>query len=285
MKKKYIIYAPSYTKSNGIRVLYALAEILQTQGFDVFMYALASREKSNLRFISSVTRDMRKNDIVIYPEIVPGNPLSFQNVVRYVLYFPGKLGGDSRYDAYEQIFTFDKRYYANAPVLTINNIDSSLFHVDPSVTKDRDCYFVYKGGKWKEVDELKNLQQINMQEPASRAELARLLQRTKTLYSYDHFSLLLDEAVACGCTVKLITQDGFADYKTSVQPNQGKYDPNQLQFFITKTQNMNYTGNIRQIPFSQQWQHCINYMKYGIYQVFGSPEKKKIYFKKTHRLM
>lgn len=241
--KKYIIYAPSYSKSNGVRVLYKLRQLLEDKGYDAYIYALFSEQAPNTKFINKITSEMRKNDVVVYPEIVKGNPLEFQNVVRYILYFPGKIVGDTIYDSYEKVFTFAKIYKEDADVLFINNLDRHLFYTD-NTTKDINAYFVYKGGKWKEVDEIKDAIEINSKYPETREELADLLRRTKILYSYDRHSILLDEAILCGCEVKIITEQGFEDYK----PDDIALSlPNVigLDNFIQITQKMAYEGKIR----------------------------------------
>lgn len=48
-----------------------------------------------------ITEKEKENDIIIYPGTVSGNPLEFQNVVRWILYYPGIIGGDKKYSDYE----------------------------------------------------------------------------------------------------------------------------------------------------------------------------------------
>ena len=43
--KKYIIWAPKYYKSNGIKVLYKLHDLLLEKGYDVYMYAQPTEYK------------------------------------------------------------------------------------------------------------------------------------------------------------------------------------------------------------------------------------------------
>ena len=40
------------------------------------------------------------------------------------------------------------------------------------------------------------------------ASLGDVLRRTRTLYSYDHKSTILKEAVICGCRVLVVHEDG-----------------------------------------------------------------------------
>ena len=246
--KKYIIWAPKYCHSNGVRVLYRLRELLEERGYEAYMYAPESDYDS--KYLDKITPHMRKNDIVIYPEIVYHNPLQFQNVVRYVLYYPGKNGGTLNYEDYEYKITYSENFYPQTDILAIPTLNKKLYFKDET-SKDTDCYFVYKGGKWKDIPEFKNMVEINMQYPETREELSKLLRRTKTLYSYDDCTLLLDEACMCGCNVKIVRKDGFEDYNSNYDSAFEDLEK-QLDVFIEKTQSMNYTGPIKKLSFSRK---------------------------------
>lgn len=235
--KKYIIWAPAYAGSNGIRALYKLYDLLKERGYETFIYNTEENKNQDYLFISEISPEMRQNDIVIYPEIVCGNPLQFQNVVRYVLYYPGENGGTEKYYEGEQIFTWSSAYYADVPVLFLSGIDRKLF-CDEKLQKTQNCYFVHKRGKWKEVSELEGCVEINMSYPETRTELAQLLKTTDILYSYDDCSALLEEARLCGAKVKIIEEIGFKDYTTE-EPFDSEELNHQLTEFIDITQSMN----------------------------------------------
>ena len=72
--------------------------------------------------------------VVIYPEIVAGNPLGAECVIRYVLNFPGLLGGDEAYPETETVVAFS-RTLADAcenaaAVLHIPVIDENVYHME-----------------------------------------------------------------------------------------------------------------------------------------------------------
>lgn len=244
-KKKYIIYAPFFSRSNGVRALYQLYDLLSFQGYEVYMFC--SQKCAGYKYIDKIDKYKRKHDIIIYPEIVNGNPLQFQNVVRYVLFFPGKNGGSSTYHSSEIVFTWSKVYY-EAPVLYLSGIDTQLFY-DEHLPKIQDCYFVHKGGKWKYVEEVEGLLEINMNFPPTREALAKLLKTTRILYSYDAYSALNEEAYLCGAQVKIITEKGFEDFKEGNTFDR-KILNAQLNNFIHITQSSNYTGKIEKIPLN-----------------------------------
>ena len=79
-KWKYLIVTPFYrNNSAGIRVLYELQKHLIRAGYDA-------------KTINEISHTAQDDEIVIYPEIVFGNPLKAKKVVRYILNVPGFIG-------------------------------------------------------------------------------------------------------------------------------------------------------------------------------------------------
>ena len=266
--KPYVIYAPIYSKSAGCRVLYRLAELLEQKGYEAYVFAPPSDDYKKCNYIShkEITEELRKNAIIIYPEIVEGNPLQFQNVVRYVLYYPGKNGGRTVFHKSELIYTFLNKYYPKADLLFISTLDYTLFYKD-NTPKTVDCYFVYKNGKWRDVPEFANMIEINMKYPETRKELADLLRRTKNFYSYDANTLLLAEAAVCGCNVYIVTEDGFEkSVDAEVFKENAKLTEVQLDSFIVNTQKMHYTGKPEPINLSYEFERLKSGLKYYLYK-------------------
>jgi hypothetical protein len=247
-KKKYLLYHPTTARHNGSKALYALHDKLRQKGYEAFFVRRDAELVPGCQYIDldTINDDMRQHDIAVYPEVVDGNPWRFQNVARYVLYFPGQLNtGEKKFHPSEKVFTWNKKYY-DAPELAFDLIDSALFF-DEHLPKLQDCYFVHKRGKWREVKEVEGLVEINMDWPSDRKELAHLLQTTGTFYSFDEHSQLNAEAARCGATVKIVTETGFKN----LPPGYGSVRPSlerELQNFIAITQRMNYTGTIQEYP-------------------------------------
>ncbi len=247
-KRDYIIWAPPFCKSNGIRMLYRLYSCLEEKGYRVFIYS-APPYVSEFHYIETLTPDMRENAIVIYPETVKGNPLRVRNVVRWVLFYPGKLGGCSTYHSSETVFTWDSLFLKNVPILFIPWLDTHLFY-DAGLPKTQNCYFVHKGGQFRVVPETEGLIKIDLNFPKKRSELAHLLQTTDILYSYDSCSAILDEAIVCGAKVKIITEDGMYDYMPDLEKLKRCFDDQKsnnndfLDRFIDITQQLNYLGEL-----------------------------------------
>jgi len=246
MKKDYVIWTLSYRKSNGVKALHRLYGELEKRGFNVYLYS-GKPYTEGYRYVEKISEDLRNNAVVIYPEIVFGNPLRFQNVGRYVLNYPGVLGGDKTYHHSEVIFAHLDDFYPSANILTIPWIDETLFYNDNS-PKTQDCYFVYKGGKSRNAKETGGLLEINMNFPKTQQELANLLRATNVLYSYDGCSSILDEAILCGAEVKIITKDGIENYNVNYYELIKGFEKN-MENFINITQNMHYSGRIEPVKW------------------------------------
>mgnify|MGYP001576612447 CR=1 FL=1 len=108
---KIIICAPPQTeRSDGARALYFLCRSLRELGVDANMLMMDLRDKTyrSFAFMADLEVDPDltaprylgtgdsidlANDVLIYPEIVPDNPLGARNVARYFLNKEGNLTG------------------------------------------------------------------------------------------------------------------------------------------------------------------------------------------------
>lgn len=158
--------------------------------------------------------------IVIYPEVVSGNPLGAKRVIRWVLNDPGFLGGDAFYSDEEMVFVYDpqklpivnrsiSRAIGLERVLWTGLVDPSIIYPDASVAKTIECSFTHKGRALSRRFPLPHADILRLEKltPSFR-DLGDTLRRTRILYSYDHYSNVLREAVICGCDVQVISEDG-----------------------------------------------------------------------------
>ncbi len=159
--------------------------------------------------------------IVVYPEVVSGNPFRARKVIRWALHVPGRIGGDTSYPDDELVFCYDPQRLDDVNravntklgaerVLRFGLMDPTHIYPDPSVPKTIDCSFTHKGRELKKRFPLPDGGNVVALEDLTptMAALGDTLRRTRTLYSYDHYSRLLAEAVICGCDVKVIGADG-----------------------------------------------------------------------------
>jgi hypothetical protein len=139
--KKFIIYSPEYSENTGgIIALHKLAALLSIEN-TVYITSSRTIPQSNSNLINYSTAKLlidlegsNVNDqhIVIYPEIIKGNPLGAKKVIRWILYHPGIHGGDTTFDENELIFTYSKYFvkdtiYETAPILFTFDSKSDIF--------------------------------------------------------------------------------------------------------------------------------------------------------------
>src|SRR3954469_3045856 len=112
MSFTFLVWAPPYThRSSGVRALYRLCHHLNNGGYPSAI--MSERVANDLPDWSTPFHFGPVGDsIVIYPEIVSGNPLQARKVVRWALNNPGLLGGDSSYPDEEMVFVYDPRRLA-----------------------------------------------------------------------------------------------------------------------------------------------------------------------------
>lgn len=217
----FLISGFPYThRSSGIRALYRLCHHLNVSGFPTAVIAEPGEPLPDwncLLYDGDVS-----GSVVIYPEVVAGNPLRADKVVRWVLNTPGLLGGDPTYADSELVFVYDLQRLPEVneaisePIgpereLWMGLVDPAVIYPDPRATRDLDCSFTYKGAELARTVLLPEPAEIQPLESLTSdlSSLGQVLRRTRTLYSYDHYSNLLREAVISGCQVRVPDESGY----------------------------------------------------------------------------
>jgi predicted O-linked N-acetylglucosamine transferase (SPINDLY family) len=220
--RRYVIVAPPFQhNSAGIRVLYDLQKWLVRAGLDAIVCT----------WFQGYPVEQFADDIVIYPEVAPGNLLNAKRVIRYILNVPGKLGhGEKTYDPNEVLVAYNKElaHYANGVMLQVPSIEPFFNAIQ--CEKSVNAVFVGKGTDLglHPADCIA----ITKTFPSNRREMAHLLRSVKTLYMYDDFSMISREAQLCDCEVRLIRHDGeVIDYPHSTYPTMEEFKV-QLHDFI-----------------------------------------------------
>jgi hypothetical protein len=151
--------------------------------------------------------------VAIYPETISGNPLGSKTTVRWVLNRPGLLGGDEVYADSELVFSYSDAFtpYIKNPVvgkLYMPTINERLFYCDDQKMSKRSlaCFYVGKS-QWKPgIVNRKHAFEITREYP-SKQELGKLFRASRVLYCFDNSTILIYEALLCGCPV-VIVPDG-----------------------------------------------------------------------------
>jgi CDP-4-dehydro-6-deoxyglucose reductase, E1 len=227
---RFLIYTPFYQgSSNGIRILYTLVELLREMGINALIVCYDHQIHDNtslperyrelfLRIgVDFSSSDIRENDIVIYPEIISGNPLQAVNVVRYLLNRPYVLTGEPVvYGPTDLIVSYSSWVDKHAFPLFLLNDDRHLFYPADITQKENTAllYFGKKPGikippRIREFVQLfDRTQEITRYFPANRLELGHLLRKSRVLISMDPLTNLCFEATLCN-TPALVIEDDF----------------------------------------------------------------------------
>ncbi len=150
---KYLIHGADYNpNSGGVMVLHKLAHELSKLNDETYIMCNTLNPMYNAKKISfedSFGLSLQDDCVVIYPEVIFGNPLNAKNVVRWVLYYPGVLAGSKEYDENENIFLFHREYglnsrYSNCPILNIFESNTQNFY-DAGMDRSGSCFLLKKG--------------------------------------------------------------------------------------------------------------------------------------------
>ena len=216
-------FRPSLSpKSIDLRIILSLKKCLHTLYRAIFSQGNLAEKIETPPGWKTPFHDAPIGDsIVIYPEVVFGNPFKAKNVVRWALNNPGLISGDTTYPDDEMVFVYDSQRLdivseaVSVPltqkrVLWMGLIDPTHIYPDTSVQKTIDCSFTHKGYLLKERFPLPLSADIIPLEQLTPTmdTLGDTLRRTRVLYSYDHYSNVLREAIISGCEVRVMGEDG-----------------------------------------------------------------------------
>ena len=218
----YIVAHPYSRVSAGIKCLHLLCHNLNLRGYPAYLLPLGElsefshEEACEPDFLTPIlTRriarrhyETGRTPITVYPEIVSGNPYAAPCVVRYVLNFPGLLGGDKTFSSEELCFGYSKVLAESVArpenVLFIPASDTRIFHPgDTGAPRSGSCYYASKykrEHKGETFDATRDSVEITARMPNSQSpkEIAELFRRSEIFYTYENTALAI-EATLCGC--------------------------------------------------------------------------------------
>ncbi len=224
----YIVTARYVRTSAGIKALHLLCHALNGIGERAYIITYPSYPPEfsvNPKLVTplltyGVVRsdfDRRLCPITVYPEIVQGNSFGAPFVVRYVLNFPGLLGGDAEYPETELCVGYSESITKAVPraraTLFIPASDPLIFTPYPCVRREGTCFYAGKfkyfhGGKL--LDITKDSTEITRHRSDSQTaeQIAEIFRRSELFYCYENSALAI-EAVLCGCPVVFLPNKYF----------------------------------------------------------------------------
>lgn len=214
-KPTFLIWSPPYSESSGgIMVLHLLAHELSKLGYATFL----SSSGKNPAWQGTLCNPQQQMDwdstIVVYPEIICGNPLNGKHIVRWALNTPGLLGGDGVYGDKDMVFLFWDYFTYWRKELILGEL--RMFTTDYDVFFDMkrprsgQCHAIRKGHSKPLNQHVSNSVLIDT---LPKRQLQEVFNNKEICISYDHVTYLSVQAALCGC-ISVVIPDGVNDKET-----------------------------------------------------------------------
>jgi hypothetical protein len=163
--------------------------------------------------------------IVIYPEVVAGNPLGAKNVVRWLLHDPGFHTKLVAYGPGELYFRFGAETQdiripgstLSSQLLTIVHTPFEYYNQQGiSNSREGTAYFIGKG-----KNRLHNQHPIDaiLIDGKSHAEIGEIFKRVDQFISYDPRTSYSHFAALCGCTSIVVPEEGVSEAQWLPNPD------------------------------------------------------------------
>ena len=229
----FYIVAPKFTTSSaGIRVLHLLCHMLNEHGFQAYIVVMPKKRfprdniylnpQLNTRLLLPSELEKHRQigiePIVIYPEIIRGNPYQAKHIVRYLLNFPGLLGGDESFPSTDFVMSYSKCIHDSCVQsqhhFFIPSFNWEVFWYLGNEEREITCFYASKFRKL--GGDIWGLPlgcvEITSGQPNSLTQQAvgDLLRRAKVLYVFENTHLIA-EAIICGCPVVLMFNQYFKE--------------------------------------------------------------------------
>lgn len=230
----YFIYTPRWIdESAGIKVLHLLCHALNISGNQAYLIftepcflnqprinpalktPILTQEQADAFFEANL------NPIVIYSETIPGNPLGAQVEVRYLLNYPGALGGDETFQRDALIWAYAKSISETYKGFEDDYSPNVLFlpAIDPRefvFTEKKENYQTSYAGKYRafmgippKVGSLENFEILREGPKSQPRHIAmNILRNAQVAYIFENSSVIT-EAILSGTTVALVKSSFF----------------------------------------------------------------------------
>lgn len=242
-----VVHAPSFNEtSGGCIVLHYLVDRLRRLGFDAYVYPILKLEEypewpnlSPIRrtviFIKNVLRRLLlvkrfktspsmdtpiaskkilRDAVIVYPEIISGNPLNAKHVVRWLLHKPGffrehvVFGKDELTFFYQPAFIEGCEWVDPDNMLKVNWVRNDVYFNRGLTKRSGACRLIRKGNLTE--SKIPDDDEAVIIDGMSHVEMAEIFNRTKFLFCHDPYTMYCYYAVLCGCVPIIIPHDSLS---------------------------------------------------------------------------
>ncbi len=218
-RRPYYIWAHGYRQSSaGIRGLHYLCHALNEMGEEAYITpapVLNPSLRTPRLTLDTIRRHFLagRHPVMLYPEVVSGNPYAAPIVARWLLNRPGHIGGDTHFSNDDLLFHFARwcipEGCQNSLILNLPTVDTTIFNNDDNPFNGQRagaCYYANKylaAGGTIAADIENSALSLGQEKPRTPEELAEIFRQSEVLYCYE-LSSLIPEALSCGCPVLIV---------------------------------------------------------------------------------
>lgn len=243
MKLRFLIAAPAYShQSAGIMALHDLCDTLNRQGFEAamvlfhgsdakaqswqwaytdradFYHPDHQRVRLNINDADNSVRDFLENGVIIYPDLIVGNPLGASRVVRYLLYKNHSYVAAS---ANEYILSFSTMFHSSPDSYLFKHFSDENFHSRGAAhwsKRTLDLTYIGKGATFANCFKIPETVVLTRQWPDDKNQLGILLRQCRYFFTWDSVTATNFDAVSCGAVPVLLqynqtTKDELSGYE------------------------------------------------------------------------
>ena len=245
--KQIVVQTPSFDEtSGGAIVLHYLVDRLRNLGFDAYVYPILVLEeypewpdlspvRRIITFIKNIKRrlvlvkkfaqspsmdtplaskDILRDAVIVYPEIISGNPLNSNYVVRWLLHKPGFFNKHVVFERDELTFFFQHDFRDGCEwvdpenMLSISWVRDDVYFNQGLTKRSGACRLIRKGNF--PGLEVPDDDEAIILDGMSHIEMAQIFNRTKFLFCHDPYTMYCYYAVLCGCVPIIVPYDGLS---------------------------------------------------------------------------
>src|SRR5581483_8352616 len=202
---RFVIAAPGYRgDSGGVAAMHRLCDVLNRLGHHAVLLPIDGRADTHPGWRTPLAGPAAVDGaVVVYPEIVVGNPLGAGRVVRWLLNRPGEVAGQGLGAGPDDlVVAWNRAIDPDLPLLTVPLFDPRLFF--PKDAPGRGGLVWLGKGRLPHGFARAGTSLVTRAWPATRAELGAALRAADVLYSCDWMTALAFEALLCGTPVVLV---------------------------------------------------------------------------------
>lgn len=199
---KYIIDINIFLpNSGGIVALHKLCHDLRSIGEEAYTLCAKTHPHLDAPHINSCGKKFTQDEIVIiYPEIVSGNPHNCKNVVRWALNTPGEPFYQNKKPS-DLIFKYSDFFHLkdeneSKGLLTTTFVDKDIFY-NSNLKRSGSAFFVKKGGAHKSIHPATSIDLSKHEH--NWQYMANTLRSVEYFYCYDNACFWVVLAALCGC--------------------------------------------------------------------------------------